>query len=83
MLIKSSTYHPCILMPSSPPISKVGVANCKMDQDQDSDDDNFPGLNKRHGFFRVIERNQMSRDEYHKKHELWREEKKKELDAEV
>lgn len=47
------------------------------------DDENFPGLNKRHGFYKVIQRNQVSRDDYHKKNELWREEKKKELDAEV
>lgn len=46
-------------------------------------DENFPGLNKAHGFFRVIERNQVSRDQYHKKHELWKEEKKREQDAEV
>ncbi len=58
----------------------VWFAPYKMDSDQD---EYFPGLNKKHGFFRVIERNQVSRDEYHKKHELWKEEKKNELDTEV
>ena len=36
----------------------------------------FPGLNKRHGFFHVIERNQLARDSYH-----WQQEQKKEASS--
>lgn len=32
-------------------------------------EEDFPGLNKRHGFFRAIERNQRDRDDYHHKME--------------
>lgn len=53
------------------------------EQTSESVTEYFPGLNKKHGFYRVIERNQESRDEYHKAHELWKEEKRKEQDAEV
>lgn len=31
--------------------------------------EDFPGLNKRHGFFRAIERNQLIRDAYHREQE--------------
>ena len=34
-----------------------------------SEDSDFPGLNKKHGFFKVIERNQKDRDDYHHKQE--------------
>ena len=32
----------------------------------------FPGLNKAHGFFNLIERNQRDRDNYHQEREEWR-----------
>lgn len=32
--------------------------------------ENFPGLNKRHGFFKAIERNQRDRDLYHQQTEV-------------
>ena len=32
--------------------------------------ENFPGLNKRHGFFKAIERNQRDRDLYHQQAEV-------------
>ena len=38
----------------------------------EEEQEKFPGLNKRHGFFRAIERNQVSRDDYH-----WSEEERK------
>ena len=33
----------------------------------------FPGLNKAHGFFSMIERNQRDRDTYHQEREEWKE----------
>ena len=33
------------------------------------DDKSFPGLNKSHGFFNLIERNQKARDSYHQEQE--------------
>ena len=41
------------------------------DQDADGcEEANFPGLNKRHGFFKAIERNQRARDHYHQEWEV-------------
>lgn len=39
----------------------------------DREEEDFPGLNKRHGFFRAIERNQHARDSFH-----WQQEEQKE-----
>lgn len=42
-----------------------------MAEDQeDTNSDNFPGLNKAHGFFKAIERNQRDRDLYQKQIEV-------------
>lgn len=43
------------------------------DQAVDEEQSNFPGINKRHGFFKAIERNQRDRDHYHQEWEEWRE----------
>lgn len=32
----------------------------------------FPGLNKAHGFFHLIKRNQTDRDSYHREQEDWK-----------
>lgn len=32
----------------------------------------FPGLNKSHGFFHLIKRNQRDRDSYHQEQEEWK-----------
>lgn len=40
------------------------------DEDNSSDSFQFPGLNKAHGFFKAIERNQRDRDLYHKQTEV-------------
>jgi len=32
----------------------------------------FPGLNKAHGFFNMIKRNQRDRDNYHQEREEWK-----------
>ncbi len=34
-------------------------------------DETFPGLNKAHGFFSLIQRNQKARDTYHQEKEEW------------
>lgn len=39
-------------------------------EDIDSNPESFPGLNKTHGFFKAIERNQRDRDLYHKQTEV-------------
>lgn len=44
---------------------------------------NYPGLNKRHGFFRAIERNQVDRDVYHRNQSEWRDQRRKQTDKEV
>lgn len=36
---------------------------------EDGDEKSFPGLNKAHGFFNLIERNQKDRDSYHQEQE--------------
>ena len=57
--------------------------------DQDSSDKTeatdqyYPGLNKRHGFFRAIERNQVDREVYHRDRSEWRDQRKKQTDKEV
>ena len=38
--------------------------------DEDNNSESFPGLNKTHGFFKAIERNQRDRDLYHKQTEV-------------
>lgn len=49
-----------------------------MDRNSEEDDDEldeksyFPGLNKAHGFFSMIERNQKDRDSYHQEMEEWK-----------
>ena len=43
------------------------------DVDRDMREERFPGLNKRHGFFKAIERNQLARDSYHWQQEGQRE----------
>ena len=40
------------------------------DEAEDSNAESFPGLNKAHGFFKAIERNQRDRDLYHKQTEV-------------
>lgn len=35
-----------------------------------NDSESFPGLNKTHGFFKAIERNQRDRDSYHHRTEV-------------
>ena len=49
----------------------------------ESEQEKFPGLNKRHGFFKAIERNQVSRDDYHWSEEGRKYELKKKQDTEV
>lgn len=44
---------------------------CKMAAEvSENGAENFPGLNKRHGFFKAIERNQRDRDLYHQQTEV-------------
>ena len=50
---------------------------------EESEQERFPGLNKRHGFFKAIERNQVSRDDYHWSEEGRKYELKKKQDLEV
>lgn len=45
--------------------------------------DNFPGLDKGHGFFKVIKKNQSERDNYHWEQEEVKEKKKEEIEAQV
>ena len=40
------------------------------DEAEDNNPESFPGLNKTHGFFKAIERNQRDRDLYHKQIEV-------------
>ncbi len=35
-------------------------------------DEQFPGLNKAHGFFYMIKKNQRDRDSYHQEREEWK-----------
>lgn len=37
----------------------------------------FPGLNKAHGFFNLIKRNQKDRDSYHQEQEQWKQVRRK------
>jgi hypothetical protein len=46
-------------------------------------EESFPGLNKRHGFFRIIEKNQSDRDSYHWQHEDYKVQKREEVDSKV
>ena len=39
----------------------------------------FPGVDKHHGFFKAVERNQVSRDGYHKEQKIWQERRKQEV----
>jgi hypothetical protein len=41
--------------------------------DEVSEQPPFPGLNKAHGFFHLIKRNQKDRDCYHQEREEWKE----------
>lgn len=43
------------------------------DSELSDGDKTFPGLNKAHGFFSLIERNQRDRDTYHQEQEEWKE----------
>ena len=47
------------------------------------EDEQFPGLNKRHGFFKVIEKNQTARGEFHQKQEEWLEQRRQNLESQV
>lgn len=40
--------------------------------EEEQQSESFPGLNKAHGFFSMIEKNQRSRDTYHQKMEEWK-----------
>lgn len=56
----------------------------KGDEQERSDGDlSYPGIDKRHGFFRAIKRNQVDRDVYHRNREEWREQRKQQTDKEV
>ena len=61
----------------------------KSEEDQDlsdkaeATDQNYPGLNKRHGFFRAIERNQVDRDVYHRNRSEWKDQRKGQTDKEA
>ena len=39
----------------------------------------FPGLDKHHGFFKAVEHNQISRDDYHKEQKIWQERRQQEV----
>ena len=41
-----------------------------MADEAEDNSESFPGLNKAHGFFKAIERNQRDRDLYHKQTEV-------------
>jgi hypothetical protein len=41
-----------------------------MADEAEDNPESFPGLNKAHGFFKAIERNQRDRDLYHKQTEV-------------
>ena len=43
----------------------------------------YPGLDKRHGFFQVITKNQVSRNEYHWTREEWQQRRRETVEAEV
>lgn len=47
------------------------------------EDEQFPGLNKRHGFFKVIEKNQTARGEFHQKQEEWLEQRRQNVESQV
>ena len=53
------------------------------EEDKADSDLNYPGLDKRHGFFRAIKRNQVDREVYHRTREEWREQRKQQTDREV
>ena len=46
-------------------------------------DGDFPGLNKGHGFYKVIEKNQSERDSYHWEQKELKEKKREEIEAHV
>ena len=46
-------------------------------------EDQFPGLNKRHGFFKVIEKNQTARGDFHRKQEEWLEQRRQSVESQV
>ena len=50
-------------------VSVMDVGEFDMEED---DKFPFPGLNKAHGFFSLIERNQRDRDCYHQEREEWK-----------
>lgn len=53
------------------------------EEDQDECEQRYPGLDKRHGFFRVINKNQVSRDEYHWNQQERQQRRKETLQSEV
>ena len=55
----------------------------ELEEDQDECEQRYPGLDKRHGFFQVIKKNQVSRNEYHWSRQEWHQRRKETVEAEV
>ena len=55
----------------------------EVEEDQDECEQHYPGLDKRHGFFQVIKKNQVSRNEYHLTRQEWQQRRKETVEAEV
>ncbi len=47
----------------------IGKHQYKMEEGSVNEKSSFPGLNKSHGFFNLIERNQRDRESYHQEQE--------------
>ena len=53
------------------------------DEDPEESQQRYPGLDKRHGFFQVIKKNQVSRNDYHWSRQEWQQRRKETVEAEV
>lgn len=59
------------------------MSEVDVEADYDECDQRYPGLDKRHGFFQVIKKNQFSRNEYHWSRQEWQQRRKETVEAEV